>query len=170
VKGYEVYTDIHKLKNRGYGGGVPAFLRNCHIEEVQTAYHCPWQNPYCERAIGILRRELFDYIIPLNERHLHRLSRNTSAIRCVLTAVWTTGHRLWIHWLKSRSFHRMIHWNRNRFLVDFTCTPQNPQTSIITGLCIKYMQKLVLHRDSIRTQNTVPRCLGYHLFDSMLLC
>jgi hypothetical protein len=59
--------------DRIYGGGVPTFLRNCHIEEVRTAYHCPWQNPYCERVIGILRRELFDHIIPLNERHLHRL-------------------------------------------------------------------------------------------------
>ena len=56
-----------------YGGGVPAFLKNCNIEEVRTAYHSPWQNPYCERVIGVLSRELFDYIIPLNERHLYKL-------------------------------------------------------------------------------------------------
>ncbi|MHB9038967.1 MAG: hypothetical protein ACYC64_20200, partial [Armatimonadota bacterium] len=29
--------------DRIYGGGVPTFLRNCHIEEVRTAYHSPWQ-------------------------------------------------------------------------------------------------------------------------------
>jgi transposase InsO family protein len=56
-----------------YGCGIPTFLRNCGIEEVKTAYHCPWQNPYCERVVGILRRELLDHIIPLNERYLHRL-------------------------------------------------------------------------------------------------
>lgn len=56
-----------------YGSGVPAFLRNSGIEEVRTAYHCPWQNPFAERIIGILRRELLDHIIPLNEEHLHRL-------------------------------------------------------------------------------------------------
>jgi hypothetical protein len=64
---------IIRDNDRIYGGGVPAFLSNCHIEEVRTAYHCPWQNPFAERTIGILRRELLDHIIPLNERHLHRL-------------------------------------------------------------------------------------------------
>lgn len=59
--------------DRVYGSSVPTFLLNCGIEEVRTAYHCPWQNPYCERVIGILRRELSDHIIPLNERHLHKL-------------------------------------------------------------------------------------------------
>lgn len=58
-----------------YGGSVPTFLRNCNIEEVRTAYHSPWQNPFAERVIGILRRELLDHIIPLNECHLHRLLR-----------------------------------------------------------------------------------------------
>ena len=59
-----------------YGGGVPAFLRNCNIEEIRTAYHCPWQNPFAERVIGILRRELLDHVIPLNERHLHQLLKD----------------------------------------------------------------------------------------------
>ena len=33
----------------------------------------PWQNGICERLIGIVRRDLFDHIIPLNERHLEPL-------------------------------------------------------------------------------------------------
>ena len=40
---------------------------------VRTAYRSPWQNPFVERFIGILRRELLDHIIPLDERHLERL-------------------------------------------------------------------------------------------------
>ncbi|MCE5322333.1 integrase core domain-containing protein [bacterium] len=45
------------------------------MEDVRTAYHCPWQNPFAERIIGILRRELLDHIIPLNEGHLYKLLR-----------------------------------------------------------------------------------------------
>ncbi|MCL5103120.1 MAG: integrase core domain-containing protein [Armatimonadetes bacterium] len=59
--------------DRIYGSGMPAFLRSSGIEEVRTAYHSPWQNPYCERITGTLRRELLDHIIPLNELHLYRL-------------------------------------------------------------------------------------------------
>ena len=36
-----------------YGHGVRAFLSNCGIEEVRTAYRSPWQNPYVERFIGV---------------------------------------------------------------------------------------------------------------------
>lgn len=43
------------------------------IEEVPTAPHSPWQNPYCERAIGSIRRDCLDHVIVLNEAHLHRI-------------------------------------------------------------------------------------------------
>ncbi len=43
------------------------------IEEVPTAPRSPWQNPYCERVIGSIRRECLDHMIALNERHLHRI-------------------------------------------------------------------------------------------------
>jgi len=58
-----------------YGHGVRAFLISCGILEVRTAYRSPWQNPYVERMIGTLRRELLDHIIVLNQRHLERLLR-----------------------------------------------------------------------------------------------
>jgi len=56
-----------------YGHGVHAFLISCGILEVHTAYQSPWQNPYVERMIGTLRRELLNHTIVLNQRHLERL-------------------------------------------------------------------------------------------------
>ena len=58
-----------------YGHGVRKFLDNCNIEEVRTAYRSPWQNPYIERFVGTLRRELLYHVIVLSERHLNRLLR-----------------------------------------------------------------------------------------------
>jgi len=58
-----------------YGHGVRAFLISCGILEVRTAYRSPWQNPYVERFIGTLRRELLDHVIVLNHAHLERLLR-----------------------------------------------------------------------------------------------
>ncbi len=43
------------------------------IEEVVIAPRSPWQNPYAERMIGSLRRELLDHVIVLNEAYLCRL-------------------------------------------------------------------------------------------------
>lgn len=45
------------------------------IEEVRTAIRSPWQNSYCERLIGSIRRECLDHIIILNEQHLRRVLR-----------------------------------------------------------------------------------------------
>ena len=35
----------------------------------------PWQNPFCERVIGSIRRDCLDHVIVLNERHLRRILR-----------------------------------------------------------------------------------------------
>jgi transposase InsO family protein len=66
---------LHRDNDGIYGLGVPAFLSSCGIEQVRTAYHCPWQNPYVERFIGTLRRELLDHVVPLSQKHLERLLR-----------------------------------------------------------------------------------------------
>jgi hypothetical protein len=57
-----IYGDVFRQRGRHMG-----------IEEVLIAPQSPWQNPYVERLIGSIRRELLDQVIVLNERHLTRL-------------------------------------------------------------------------------------------------
>jgi len=45
-------------KNNGFG-----------INEIVTAYRSPWQNGYCERVIGSIKRECLDHVIILNEKY-----------------------------------------------------------------------------------------------------
>jgi putative transposase len=56
-----------------YGDYFKNRIESMGIEEVPTAPRSPWQNPYCERAIGSIRRECLDHVIVLGERHLHRV-------------------------------------------------------------------------------------------------
>jgi transposase InsO family protein len=54
------------------------FVRRVHamgIEQVVTAPRSPWQNPYCERVIGTLRRDCLDHVIVVGEQHLRRILR-----------------------------------------------------------------------------------------------
>ena len=48
-------------------------VRNMGIDEVRIAPQAPWQNPYCERVIGSIRRKCLDRVIILNEVHLMRI-------------------------------------------------------------------------------------------------
>ena len=54
-------------------GSLQGFLANLNIKSVRTAYHSPWQNGICERTVGIIRHEVLDHIIPLNEKHLQHI-------------------------------------------------------------------------------------------------
>ncbi|MDH3727447.1 MAG: integrase core domain-containing protein [Myxococcales bacterium] len=45
------------------------------IEQVLTAPRSPWQNPYCERVIGTLRRDCLDHVVVLGEQHLRCILR-----------------------------------------------------------------------------------------------
>ena len=56
-----------------YGEEARRCIKAMGIEEVVIAPRSPWQNPYVERLIGTLRRELLDHVIVLGERHLRRL-------------------------------------------------------------------------------------------------
>jgi putative transposase len=56
-----------------YGHYFKKRVKDMGIEEVLIAPRSPWQNPYCERVIGSIRRECLDHVIVLGERHLHRM-------------------------------------------------------------------------------------------------
>jgi putative transposase len=48
-------------------------IRHLRLRIVKTPPQCPQANALCERLIGTLRRECFDFLIPLTENHLRRL-------------------------------------------------------------------------------------------------
>ena len=62
-------------------------IKNIGIEEVKIAPRSPWQNPYCERVIGSIRRDLLDHVVVLHARHLIRL----------LTAYFSYYHQFRTH-------------------------------------------------------------------------
>jgi putative transposase len=66
---------IHDNDSIFTAGLLQQFLANTNIKVKRTDFHAPWQNGVCERTVGILRQELLNHIIPLNEKHLHKLLR-----------------------------------------------------------------------------------------------
>jgi transposase InsO family protein len=62
-------------RDRVYGEVFIRRLRAMGIRDRPTAPQSPWQNGYCERLIGSIRRECLDHIVVLGERHLRHLLR-----------------------------------------------------------------------------------------------
>jgi putative transposase len=56
-----------------YGQKVIDTIKNLGIKQVVISRQSPWQNGFCERVIGSIRRECLDHIIVLNDRHLRRV-------------------------------------------------------------------------------------------------
>jgi putative transposase len=50
-------------------------VRHMGLRVIKTPVRIPMANAICERVIGTLRRECLDFVIPLNEQHLHRILR-----------------------------------------------------------------------------------------------
>jgi len=62
-------------RDRIYDPSVTRRVAGLGVQQVLTAPRSPWQNPFVERLIGSLRRECFDHVIVLDERHLQRILR-----------------------------------------------------------------------------------------------
>jgi putative transposase len=56
-----------------YGQQFRHRVRSLRVDEVLTAPHSPWQNPFAERLIGSIRRECLNHVLVLSERHLRRI-------------------------------------------------------------------------------------------------
>ena len=70
---------LHRDRDGIYGDVVKTTLTSFGVEDVPSAPRSPWQNPYCERVIGTLRRELLDNVIIFGDRHARRLLRDYAA-------------------------------------------------------------------------------------------
>ena len=57
-----IYGDVFRRRVKGMG-----------IEEVITAHRSPWQNPFCERVIGSIRRDCLDHMMIFSADSLRRL-------------------------------------------------------------------------------------------------
>lgn len=60
-------------RDKVYGDWFRKRVKDMGIEEVLTAPHSPWQNPYSERLNGSIRRECLDHVIVSSENHLRRI-------------------------------------------------------------------------------------------------
>jgi putative transposase len=60
-------------RDQVYGQQFRHRVQGMAIEEVLTAPHSPWQNPFAERLIGSIRRECLDHVLVIGERHLRRI-------------------------------------------------------------------------------------------------
>ena len=56
-----------------YGAVFRRRVKGMGIEEVLTAYRSPWQNPYCERVIGSIRRDCLDHMMVFSDDSLRRI-------------------------------------------------------------------------------------------------
>jgi transposase InsO family protein len=59
--------------DQAYGEQFRHRVTGMRIEEVLTAPHSPWQNPFAERLIGSIRHECLNHVLVLSERHLRRI-------------------------------------------------------------------------------------------------
>jgi transposase InsO family protein len=59
-----------------YGESFRARVRGMGVCEVLTAPRSPWQNPYCERLVGSVRRECLDHVVIWNEMSLRRILKS----------------------------------------------------------------------------------------------
>ena len=60
-------------RDRIYGEEFKERIQAIGIEEIMTAPRSPWQNPFCERLIGSIRRDCLNHVIILGESHLRRI-------------------------------------------------------------------------------------------------
>lgn len=56
-----------------YGYEVEQAIKQLGMEELVISARSPWQNGYCERVVGTLKRECLNHMIVFGERHARRM-------------------------------------------------------------------------------------------------
>ena len=64
---------IIRDRDSAYGLTFKRRLRTMGIRDRPTAPRSPWQNGYCERLIGSIRRECLDHVVIFGEQHLRHV-------------------------------------------------------------------------------------------------
>ena len=73
----EIRDLIQSMSRANPSWGTPRIVGElAKLKECKTAYRSPWQNPYCERIIGSIRRECLDHLIIIDESHLRRILKS----------------------------------------------------------------------------------------------
>lgn len=72
---YNRDTPKYLIRDRDsiFGNYFNDSINNFGIKQLITSYRSPWQNGYCERVIGSIRRECLDHLIIINENHLRKV-------------------------------------------------------------------------------------------------
>ena len=89
-----------------YGDVFIRRLRAMGIRDRPTAPRSPWQNGYCERAIGSIRRECLDHVVVFGERHLRHLLRSYATY---YNGTYYNGTRTHLSVNKDAPMPRTIH-------------------------------------------------------------
>ena len=73
----EVFGDLHPYQfvirdhDSIFSASLDAALSGFGVRILRTPVQAPTANAHYERLVGTIRRECLDYLIPVNERHLH---------------------------------------------------------------------------------------------------
>ena len=70
-----LYRYVILDRDSKFDADVITFLKATGLKPTRTSIQSPWQNGVAERWVLGCRKELLDFVIPLNEEHLRRLVR-----------------------------------------------------------------------------------------------
>jgi Integrase core domain len=96
---------------------VRSFIRKDFLQpRVPTAPRSPWQNGYCERPIGSIRRQCLDHVVVFGERHLRHL------LRSYATYYNEARTHLLVNNAHREQYMPLVAFCLRHFSADFICT------------------------------------------------
>jgi len=76
ITGDEGYKFLIHNRDRICSKELDASLKTFGVIALKTPYKSPQANAFCERLIGIARRECLDFMIPFNEAHVRQILKS----------------------------------------------------------------------------------------------